>query len=201
MTVATAAEPAWTGLELARLALDALVPLAVVWLGVVVTRGARRIDAIQQANQTVVARRVQVFTEVAVPLNRLLSFATFVGRWKEITAADALALKRDVDEVVYANRLLFSDPLVEAYREFMACLFAMYATVEGDALIRCAVSSQWGDRRNLPWWDSASAARFATDRASSPEQAEEAYERLSVAFRDDLYVTNLTEPLPRPTTR
>ncbi len=135
-------------------------------------------------------------------MNRLLCFATFVGRWKDITAEEALALKRQVDEEMYAHRALFSAELFGAYEGFMSCLFAMYATVDGDALIRCQISSQWGDRRNTPWWpiDPDAQSRFsAPDDATTWEQAQAAYEALPAAFRDDLYVTALTRPLPPPT--
>ena len=194
------AASAWTSLEVAKLAVEAATPVAVAVLGVFIARGARRVEALQQANQTVVEHRVKVFAEVAGKLNRLLCFATFVGRWKETSALDVLAFKRDVDEVMYANRPLFSAELFAAYHAFMACLFAMYATVDADALIKCQVQSRWGDRRNTDWWtaDPQAATRFTAGSPSTPEQAQAAYERLSAAFREDLYVTALTRPLPAP---
>jgi hypothetical protein len=186
----------WSGVAVATLVVSALTPLAVVAIGVLVARSARRVEALQQANQTVVTRRVQVFGEVAGKLNRLLCFATFVGRWKEISAAEALGLKRDVDELVYANRLLFSDALFDAYHDFMMCLFAMYATVDGDALIKSGISSQWGDRRNLPWWEPRTESSFVSvEGTSTVPQAQQAYEWLTEAFRADLYVTTLDHPL------
>jgi hypothetical protein len=192
----------WTSVDVATLIVAGLTPVTVTVLGVLLARGARRVAALQQANERVVERRVEVFDLVAAQLNRLLCFATFVGRWKEISADKALEFKRDLDEVMYANRPLFGAELFEAYRAFMACLFAMYATVDGDALIRCQIRSQWGDRSNLPWWDPAMAARFTdtqdATRTTTPQQAEAAYHRLSAAFRDDLYVTALTRPLPPP---
>jgi hypothetical protein len=192
----------WTSLDVATVLVAAATPIAVTVLGVLLARGARRVAALQQANERVVERRIEVFDLVAVQLNRLLCFATFVGRWKEISATDALAFKRDIDEVMYANRPLFSAELFEAYRAFMACLFAMYATVDGDALIRCQIRSQWGDRSKLGWWSPKMAARFTdtqdATRTTTPQQAETAYHWLSAAFRDDLYVTALTRPLPPP---
>jgi hypothetical protein len=188
----------WSGVAIATLVVSALTPLAVVAIGVLVARSARRVEALQQANQTVVARRVEVFGQVASKLNRLLCFATFVGRWKEIKPADALALKRDVDEIMYPNRLLFSDTLFAAYHAFMTCLFAMYATVDGDALIKAGIVSELGDRRNQPWWQPGMAASFVSiDGTCTVPQAQQAYERLSEAFRADLYVTTLDHPLMR----
>ena len=78
---------------------------------------------------------------------------------------------------------------------------AMYATVDGDAMIRCQISSQWGDRRNTSWWPIVPDAepRFsAPDNATTRGRAQAVYEALSAAFRDDLYVTALTRPLPPP---
>jgi hypothetical protein len=186
----------WSGVAVATLIVSALTPLAVVAIGVLVARSARRVEALQQANQTVVTRRVEVFGLVAGKLNQLLCFATFVGRWKEISATDALKLKRDVDELMYANRLLFSDALFAAYQKFMACLFAMYATVDGDALIKSPISSPLGDRRRQPSWEHGMDASFVSvEGASTVAQAHEAYAGLTEAFRADLYVTTLDHPL------
>jgi hypothetical protein len=185
----------WTSLEVAQLAVSALTPIAVLGLGLLVSNGARRVEALQHANQTVVARRVEIFADVAKKLNRLLCFATFVGRWKEVTPADVLILKRDIDEVMYANRLIFSDELFSAYQAFMTCFFVMYATVEEDALIRAPISSVWGDRRSLEWWSPAMTAAFAADKSSQPDEIQFAHEKLTTAFRKDLYVTEMTRPL------
>jgi hypothetical protein len=185
----------WNSLEVANLAVSMLTPLAVLGLGLLVARNARRVESLQQANQSVVVRRLVVFGQVAPKLNRLLCFMTFVGRWKEITPAEALTLKRDVDEVMYTNRLLFSDALFAAYQAFMTRLFAMYATVDGDALIRARIASNLGDRQHLSWWSATMASMFARDQICEPAEAQRAYDELSAAFREDLYVTDLTRPI------
>jgi hypothetical protein len=187
----------WNILEVAQVVLAALMPLALLGLGLLVARNTRRLDSLQRANQALVAQRLELFGQVAPKLNRLLCFTAFVGRWKEITPADVLTLKRDVDEVMYVNRLLFSDALFAAYQAFMARLFAMYATVDGDALIRARISTYLGDRRNLPWWRPSMADMFAKDHICEPAEAQLVYDNLSVAFREDLYVTDLTRPLPQ----
>jgi hypothetical protein len=188
----------WTSLQVTQLAVAALTPLAVLGLGLLVARSTRRIETIQYANQTVVARRLEVFGEVAQKLNQLLCFVAFVGRWKEITPLQALILKRDVDEVMYTNRLLFSDALFTAYEQFMQRLFAMYATVDDDARIRARIVSSLGDRRRLRWWKAEMASMFTPEQICEPADAHLAYEQLSAAFRADLYVTALSEPFTPP---
>jgi hypothetical protein len=187
----------WNSLEVAHLAVAVLTPLAVLGLGLLVARNTRRIESLQQVNQTLVARRLEVFGEIAPKLNKLLCFMAFVGRWKEITPVNALTLKREADEVMYTNRLLFSDGLFAAYQAFMGRFFAMYATVDGDALIRARISSRFGDRRHLSWWTAAMEDMFDQDQICEPTEAQLVYNELSAAFRGDLYVTDLTQPLPQ----
>jgi hypothetical protein len=186
----------WNSLEVAQLAVAALMPLTLLGLGLIVAQNTRRLDSYQHANQTVLARRHEIFQEVAPKLNQLLCFMAFVGRWKEITPADVLSLKRDVDEVMYTNRLLFSDELFATYQAFMARFFAMYATIDSDALIRARISFDLGDRRKLHWWSASMVDMFAQDHVCEPGEAQLSYDELSAAFREDLYVTNLTRPLP-----
>ncbi len=90
----------WNGMEIATLAVSALTPLTVAALGYFVARTSRRIERVQWANQTVVSRRLEIFSQVAPWLNQLLCFATFVGGWKEIEPRQAVGLKRKVDETI-----------------------------------------------------------------------------------------------------
>ena len=184
----------WTSVQIVTVVVDALTPLTVAGLGVYVARASRRIEQVQWANQTVVTRRLDIFAELAPGLNQLLCFSTFVGGWKEIQPHQAIATKRQLDETMYANRVLFSDELFAAYREFMTTLFAMYAARGGDAHLRAPIESKWGDRRKLPWWDESMAALFATP-AIGLNGIQAAYEQLSDRFRADLYVTRQTQPL------
>ena len=184
----------WTSVQIVTVVVDALTPLTVAGLGVYVARASRRIEQVQWANQTVVTRRLDIFAELAPGLNQLLCFSTFVGGWKEIQPHQAIATKRQLDETMYANRVLFSDELFAAYREFMTTLFAMYAARGGDAHLRAPIESKWGDRRKLPWWNESMAALFATP-AIGLNGIQAAYDQLSDRFRADLYVTRQTQPL------
>jgi hypothetical protein len=190
----------WNSLQVVTLAVDALTPLTVAGLGYFVARTSRRLEQVQWANQTVVTRRLEIFSEIAPALNKLLCFATFVGRWKEIEPQHAIDLKRRLDEIMYANRVLFSDELLAAYHEFMSAQFAMYATTDADAHLRAPIDSQWGNRRNMPWWNDSMISLFSaasTDSAASAasiDLIQSAHDRLAECFRTDLYVTRETRP-------
>jgi hypothetical protein len=180
----------WNSLQVATLVVEALTPLAVAGVGYFVAKTSRRIEEIQWANQTVVTRRLEIFGEVAPALNRLLCFAIFVGSWKEIEPAQATALKRKLDETMYANRVLFSVALFQAYRDFTATIFEMYAAVGDDAPLRVPISCELGDRRNLPWWRGTMAALFSASNTVDRKQVQAAYNELEQRFRADLYVAH-----------
>jgi hypothetical protein len=188
----------WNSLQAATLVVEALTPLTVAGLGIFIARASRRIEQVQWANQTVVSRRLDIFAQVAPGLNQLLCFATFVGGWKEIQPRQAIALKRKLDETMYASKVLFSDQLFAAYHHFMTTLFAMYASTGADAHLRAPIDSQWGDRRNLPWWEDSMTSLFSPHSIVSTDDAQAAYEQLAQRFRADLYVTQQTRPLLTP---
>jgi hypothetical protein len=185
----------WDSVQIATLVVDALTPLTVAGLGVFIARASRRIEQVQWANQTVVTRRLDIFAQLAPGLNQLLCFATFVGGWKEIQPRQAIALKRQLDETMYANKVLFSGPLFAAYHQFMTTLFAMYATTEADAHLRAPIHSQWGDRRHMPWWQDSMTHLFSTTSTVSIDDVQAAYDQLAQRFRAELYVPYQTQPL------
>ncbi len=184
----------WNSVEIVTLVVDALTPITVVVLGVLFTRASRRIEQVQWANQTVVTHRLNVFDKLAPGLNQLLCFATFVGSWKEIDPRKAIAIKRDLDQTMYANKVLFSDELFGAYHRFMTVLFAMFGTTGADAKVRAPIESKWGSRRDLRWWDDAMSDLF-TDDAAGLKEIQDTYDELSQQFRADLYVTSQGRPL------
>ena|SRR5437763_11264446 len=185
---------AWSSVQIATLAVEALTPITVVALGVLFTRASRRIEQVQWANQTVVTHRLDIFDKLAPGLNRLLCFGTFVGGWKEIDPRKAIAIKRELDEIMYAYKVLFSDDLFKAYHHFMSVLFDMFGTTGADAKVRALVESEWGNRRDLPWWNDAMKALF-TDDAVALKEIQDAYDALGEQFRADLYVTRQAQPL------
>src|SRR6202050_930649 len=113
----------WTSLQIATLAVAAITPITVAGVGVLFARTSRRIEQVQSANQTVVTRRLHIFAQLAPGLNQLLCFATCVGGWKEIRPRQAIGIKRQLDETMYANRVLLSGPLFAVYHQLHTRLF------------------------------------------------------------------------------
>lgn len=184
----------WNSVQIVTLIVDAATPVTVAVLGVIFARASRKIEQVQWANQTVVTRRLDIFDKLAPGLNQLLCFATFVGGWKEIEPRQAITIKRDLDQTMYANKVLFSDELFVAYHRFMTVLFAMFGTTGADAKVRAPIESQWGSRRDLDWWNDV-MSRLFTDEGASLDDIQAAYDALGEQFRADLYVTSQGRPL------
>ena len=183
----------WNSLEITKLAISVMTPVAVVVLGILVQRTTTRIERIQWANQRVIEYRLQVFERVAPKLNRLLCFYTFVGPWKELSPPDVMKLKRELDEDVHVNRILFSPEFFDAYQRFTELLFQMYATPGRDALIRAFVQTGLGDRRSLDWWQPSYEGWFAQEDIPPLADVRAAYESLGEHFREELYIPTAAE--------
>jgi hypothetical protein len=185
----------WNSVQIVTVIVAALTPVTVLVLGVIFARASRKIEQVQWANQTVVTHRLDVYDKLAPGLNRLLCFATFVGGWKEIEPRQAIAIKRELDETMYAYKVLFSDELFAAYHRFMTVLFDMFGTTGADAKVRAPIESKWGSRRDQSsWWNDALSALF-TDDPAGLDEIQAAYDGLSRQFRADLYVTRQARPL------
>ena len=185
----------WNSVQVATIIVDAATPVTVAVLGVIFARASRKIEQVQWANQTVVTHRLDVFGKLAPGLNQLLCFATFVGSWKETDPPKAIAIKRDLDQIMYANKVLFSEELFAAYHRFMTVLFAMFATTGADAKVRAPIESKWGSRRDLQWWNDVMENLFSTDNVASLDEIQAAYDALGEQFRTNLYVTRQARPL------
>jgi hypothetical protein len=185
----------WNSVQIVTLIVDAATPVTVAVLGVLFARASRRSEQVQWGNQTVITRRLDIFDKLAPGLNQLLCFATFVGTWKEIDPLKAIAIKRDLDQTMYANKVLFSDELFAAYQAYMSTLFAMFAATDADAPLRAAIAHGLGDRRKLPWWKDTMTGLFSTGDTVEDGAVKAAYDQLMEQFRADLNVTGMARPL------
>jgi hypothetical protein len=83
-------------------------------------------------------RRLDNIIEIP-KLNKLLLLRLRVGRWKEITN-DVLILKRDVDEVMFTNHLLFSTRFRRTRHSWIAFRLASSSVI----VAACRVGARYG---------------------------------------------------------
>ncbi|WP_051289170.1 hypothetical protein [Mycobacterium sp. URHD0025] len=112
------------------------VPIVVAVVGYKLNRRLKEYDASQWRNQELIKARLQYFGQIAPMLNDLMCYLTFVGRWKELTPPEVIALKRDLDRLFYPVAPLFSTDTETAYNGFMQMCFATHGGWGRDARIQ-----------------------------------------------------------------
>ena len=179
-------EAVWNSLEVVKLIVSALTPLAVLIGGWWLNRRLKRIEHLQWTNQKVIEKRIEVYDEVAPLLNDLLCYFTFVGCWKDLEPTEVVSLKRKLDRLVHVNAPLFSSELLDLYNGFVGSLFSTFTGWGQDARLRThprrrkeAAGDEWKQS-----WDNL----FDVDGASEPAQVRDAYSKLMSRFAAELGV-------------
>jgi hypothetical protein len=104
-------------------------------------------------NQTLIQNRIKIYTKVNPDLDRLFSYFTCVGDWKDIRPNDTkgtlqpymsgdnekelLKIKRKVDNVIYENFAFFTPIFLENYNRLMNIeAFKIYNGIRKDAQLK-----------------------------------------------------------------
>lgn len=178
----------WNSLELAKLVVSALTPLLVVGLGAIVTRALRRIEDTQWQNRKVIERRLILYDKMAPLLNDLLCFFLTIGHFREIDPPAALAKKRELDRLFYANEYLMSEHFASSFNAFIQVCFRHYAGVGHDAQLRMSLEDARSER-GAARWDEAWNDYFAGGRyLSERESVSTRYRELMLVFSEQVGV-------------
>lgn len=113
----------WTSLEVVKLIVAALTPIAVAVLGIWLSRHLRRVEHLQWGNQKIIEKRLEIYSELAPVLNDLYCYFDYIGDWKWKDPVAALGLKRTIDRLFFVNAPLFSKELTAKYINFMGLCF------------------------------------------------------------------------------
>lgn len=175
----------WNSLEVAKLTISVLTPLSVLALGWFVNHRLKRLDHAQWANQKLIEKRLALYDRIAPLLNRLLCFHGWIGNWKDITPAQAIEAKRQLDLEVNIYRHLLDEDFYGEYQRYIALLFVTYNEPGHDARLRALVTGPDGDRaRDARYvWDEAWMDSFAPQEAAAGKAAVQAqYLAVMAAF-------------------
>lgn len=167
----------WTSLEVAKIAVAALTPLAVAGGGYWINRRLKSLEAAQWAQQKIVERRIRAYDELAPALNRLFCFFAYVGSWKEAKPPEIVGLKRSLDEKAHISAPLFDRDFLTLYNALLECCFTTFVGWGQDAKLRTLT-----DRRKEaageawePAWDAYFGDR---DQTVPPSDVKIAYAKL-----------------------
>lgn len=203
-----AQETPWNSLEVAKLIVGVLTPLAVVVLGFLLAKQgrraeaaaaeaarraderaqevARRADEAEWANRRAVERLIELHKEMSPLLNDLHCFFQTIGHFREISPPAVIDRKRRLDRLFYANQHLFSSAFIGNYGAFIGACFDHWGTAGGDAKIKM-VPSRLQVERGLGAWDHSWDSLFVrTHAAVNRRKQAQTYDAAMQAFASDL---------------
>lgn len=183
-TMQAVASP-WSSLEIAKLLVSALTPVAVLLFGLWVNRLLKRFEHVQWANQKVIEKRLSVFDDLAPLCNDVLCYFTYVGCWKEISPPQAVKLKRQLDRIVHINAPLFSPSFVTTYNGFIDACYATYSGWGQDAKLRAKYERR-RDAAGQEWNPAWERCFTAPDDVSEPAAVSNAYLKLMVCLSREI---------------
>ncbi len=151
--------PIWNSLEITKLVMSALTPVAVAVLGLWLNSYLKRIEHLQWANQKVIEKRLEVYSKLAPVLNDLYCYLDYIGDWKYKDPTAVLGLKRSADREFYVNAPLFSQDFSDAYHRFINLCFIpgpleeyhTSAKIKTDMAIRKRILASQGQQWNENW--------------------------------------------------
>lgn len=182
----------WNSLEIAKLIVAALTPVAVVLLGLWVARLTRRVEASQWVNQKLIEKRIKLLDDILPKLNEVFCYFMWIGNWKELSPADIIQRKRELDKLFFANQPFFSAGALAAYQEFTQVLFKTYAAPGVDAQLRTASESHDGNRiKSYPGtWRPQWSNMFAQAKDQVKRNAvEDQYQALSLVLGAEIDIS------------
>jgi hypothetical protein len=87
-------------------------------------------------NQELTKSRLAYYSEIIGPLNDLMCYFTYIGRWRDISPPDVIRIKRELDRTFYCAAPLFSPGAWTTYNAFKGLIFDVSSPLEVDALLR-----------------------------------------------------------------
>jgi hypothetical protein len=129
--------PLW--IQIATLAVDTLVPITVVVVGLVISRHLTTLESNLALSRTLMERRSKAFDDLGPILNHIFCYATYVGRWRELTPPELRQKKREADALFASMLPLWSSEVVQDYRAFMDSCFLTFQGVGKEALLRANI--------------------------------------------------------------
>ena len=172
-------KPLWNSLEVAKLL---VTPVVVALLGYFVqtqlaaqARQTQELLAEQarswQQNQRLFDRRLQIYDNVRVELNRIYCYIEDIGSWKEDNPETVLAAKRHIDGEMHSQRAIWSQETFNAYLAYMNSAFLTYTGVGQDAKIKTGAEEKRVGIAN--WssdWEQRLTGKKSVDHKSKYDQ-------------------------------
>ena len=174
----------WSSLEIAKLVVAALIPVAIFSAGLIVAREARKYEERQWVARKLFEARLECWDKFGPRLLELNNFFALIGGFREVTPPRALELRHEIDEVAYANVHVLGAGFLERYNSFMHTCFVTHGGFGDYGTLRTSLSLQRRERGAGDWdpmWDQLFAPE---EMASTPADVGAAYSDLLNSFTE-----------------
>jgi hypothetical protein len=170
----------WTWLEIAKLVVSFLTPVAIGLFSLYLRRLSRRMEDRQWVNQKVVEKRLEIYDQLAPQLNDVLCYFTFVGCWKDFDPPAMVEMKRSLDRKIHLAKPLFPAGFFVACQLFLRECFTRFSGPWGsDAQLRTTMDARI--KAHPRPWQSNWADHFSKDHAD-PYKVQELYKDVMREF-------------------
>ncbi|MGH3758182.1 hypothetical protein [Actinophytocola sp.] len=176
-------------IDLVRTLAAVSVPIVVAVVGYQLNRRLKQLEADQWRNQELIKARLQYFGQLAPMLNDLMCYLTFIGRWKELTPPQVVAIKRDTDRLFFSVSPLFSQGAVEAYENFLGHCFETFGRWGADARIRSGFVRRReaaGNHWRTEWQEMFTYSEIDEIQESDLDEIRISYDKVLAALVDDV---------------
>lgn len=161
----------WNSLEVAKLLVSILLPIALVVFGYMTQRALQEnqrtvTEALQEnerkftealqdrqseirLSEAIVNKRQEIYDEIRIPLNNIYCYIEEVGKYKSMTPATVTADRRSLHATMHTQRAYWSPALFSLYLKYMdEIAFKTRQGVNKDARIQDSP----GQKRDLDSW-------------------------------------------------
>ena len=125
----------WSSLEIAKLFVGSLTPLAAFVFGLWAKQIAERLEETRMRSEALIEARLRTFDKLSPLINDMLCYCTLVGHWKELSPPDIIIVKREADKLFGTLNVIFSKALQIRYKEFFDSCFEIEQEEGKDAMI------------------------------------------------------------------
>ena len=185
------AESVWNSLEIVKLLVSAITPIAVGILVWKLNEAIKRFEHRQWRNQKLIERRLEIYDKIAPQLNDLLCYFTYVGCWKDLTPEQIVKMKRILDKEIHLAQPLFSSEFYTYCMNFLNLCYEPFVGWGKDAKLRTKferrkeANSEW----KLSWegmFSNDEKDNSGKDKISKPIEIKAAYVKLMSCFSEEI---------------
>ncbi|QRY81947.1 hypothetical protein JVX91_12870 [Pseudomonas sp. PDNC002] len=166
----------WNSLEVTKIVIAALTPIMVGCVGYLIQSEVADQAQERRTSERLVDRRLAVYDEIRLNLNRIYCFIDDVGTWKEETPEKIYAYRRQIHAVMHSNRAIWSSDTFEAYSRYMDQIaFETFQGVGQDASIR---TIRYQKEHGIPGWRAEWSERLTDEKDPAHSEAYAALQKL-----------------------